>query len=209
MLSLPSILSLAAALSGAAHIYCEYRPPAVGRYLFKPLTLVLLMALVVSMQGVGLLFLALCFCWLGDVALMMPSRSDRWFLAGLVAFLLGHVVFVVIMLSGLAAVPAVVWLALAAVGAIAFKLIVLPAKKLAPAVLLYVSVITVMVAAAIGQVVSGAATLLLGLGVVLFAVSDFLLGYNRFNQPLKLAQLKVLGTYYAAQIMIVLSHVKD
>lgn len=41
------------------------------------------------------------------------------------------------------------------------------------------------------------------LGAVCFMLSDALLATNRFVQPLPLAQLWVLATYYAAQLLIV------
>ncbi len=201
-----STLALLALASGAAHIYCEFKPPLRGRYLFKPLTLGLLMLLVWQAQGLGLLFYGLLFCWLGDVALMMPSRSDRWFLAGLVAFLIGHLMYLALMWGGIGFAPLFAWSLLVGVAAVACWQIVLPAKKLAPAVVAYITAILLMVAAAWGEVVSGALPVIVLYGAALFALSDFLLGYNRFNRPLPLSQIWVLGTYYIAQVLIVSGH---
>jgi uncharacterized membrane protein YhhN len=41
------------------------------------------------------------------------------------------------------------------------------------------------------------------LGACFFMLSDSLLATNRFVQPLPLAQVGVLATYYAAQVFIV------
>src|SRR3954454_15269689 len=62
-----------------------------------------------------------------------------------------------------------------------------------------------MAAQAIGRatVLRDAASLAVGIGAVLFMLSDGLLAINRFAQPLPMAQFWVLATYYAAQILIV------
>jgi uncharacterized membrane protein YhhN len=44
---------------------------------------------------------------------------------------------------------------------------------------------------------------LVAIGACCFMLSDGLLAYNRFVQPLPAAQLAVLGSYYAAQWLIV------
>ena len=80
----------------------------------------------------------------------------------------------------------------------------LPAGLRGP-VALYVGVIALMAAQAIGRATAlrnrGAVGLALGAGF--FMLSDALLAVNRFVTPLPMAQLGVLATYYAAQILIV------
>src|SRR5262245_8183891 len=90
---------------------------------------------------------ALCLSWAGDM-LLLP-RTPAWFLAGLVAFLLGHLSFCVAFVgrgvsprwSGLALVPLVV----AGVLVASWLLPSVPAEMKAP-VMAYMSVITLMVA---------------------------------------------------------------
>ena len=72
------------------------------------------------------------------------------------------------------------------------------------AVAAYVVVISLMTAQAIGRatVLRDRASLGVAAGAVFFMVSDSLLATNRFAFPLAMAQFWVLGTYYAAQILI-------
>jgi alkylglycerol monooxygenase len=65
-------------------------------------------------------------------------------------------------------------------------------------------VIALMAAQAIGRagVLRDRASVAVAAGAALFMVSDSLLATNRFALPLPLAQLWVLATYYAAQILI-------
>jgi len=68
-----------------------------------------------------------------------------------------------------------------------------------------VIVIALMAAQAIGRatVLRDRASLGVAIGAGCFMLSDALLATNKFAQPLPMAQLWVLGTYYIAQILIV------
>jgi uncharacterized membrane protein YhhN len=72
------------------------------------------------------------------------------------------------------------------------------------AVAAYVSVIALMAAQAIGRatVQRDAASTAVAIGACVFMLSDSLIAINRFVQPLPLASLWVLSTYYLAQILI-------
>jgi uncharacterized membrane protein YhhN len=54
-------------------------------------------------------------------------------------------------------------------------------------------------------VVGSSGALAAGVGAALFLCSDAVLAINRFRRPFVLAQAVVLGTYFAAQILIALS----
>jgi len=90
---LTAILTLLAILSASLHIRAEYYGPRYHVYLFKPLTMVFILLIVVqagwpdfSLHKVAILAGLVCSL-AGDVFLMLPS--DR-FVAGLVSFLLAH-----------------------------------------------------------------------------------------------------------------------
>ena len=80
----------------------------------------------------------------------------------------------------------------------------LPAALRAP-VAAYVLVIALMAAQAIGRatVLRDGPSVLVAVGAGFFMLSDSLLATNRFVQPLPMAQVGVLATYYAAQALIV------
>ena len=77
------------------------------------------------------------------------------------------------------------------------------------AVAAYVLVIALMAAQAIGRatLLRDKAAVAVAVGACFFMLSDALLATNRFVQPLPLAQLWVLSSYYLAQILIV-SHAR-
>jgi uncharacterized membrane protein YhhN len=73
------------------------------------------------------------------------------------------------------------------------------------AVAAYAVVIALMAAQAIGRatVLRGSAAIGVAVGAVFFMLSDTILAINKFAVPLPMAELAILSTYYAAQILIV------
>jgi sterol desaturase/sphingolipid hydroxylase (fatty acid hydroxylase superfamily)/uncharacterized membrane protein YhhN len=178
--------------------------------LFKPLTMVLAIALVAARaRGEGglrrsdlLLVAGLAFSLVGDVLLMLPGQ----FIGGLVAFLLAHLCYIALFRQGVGWLPRPAALAVAlGVGACMYAVLfpgLAPVLKLAVAA--YVVVIGTMAAQAIGRaaVLKDARAVAVAVGAVFFMVSDSLLALNKFWSPLPMAQFWVLATYYVAQVLI-------
>lgn len=140
----------------------------------------------------------------GDVLLML---SARWFVAGLAAFLLAHLCYLVLLSRDTPWWPhpgAV--LATLGAGAAMYAVLLpgLPPGLWLP-VAAYVLVIAAMAAQALGRAATRGtpAARRVAWGTVAFMASDAMLGINRFVQPLPLAALWVLGTYGLAQVLIV------
>ncbi len=144
----------------------------------------------------------------GDVALML--RTDRWFLIGLVFFLLAHVVYAVgfTMANGFHPQDAITGAALLVfgLGALAYLWPGLMSMKVP--VLAYVVIILFMVNRALsaffGTTFSTTQAWLLGLGAILFMLSDLLLAVNRFRRPFRAEPLG-LFLYFGGQLLIALS----
>lgn len=147
---------------------------------------------------------ALAFSLAGDVLLMLPS--DR-FVAGLAAFLVGHLCY----LAGFwTDGPAAAALAAAAV---VVALLVVPVavrllralrgedrRPLRAPVAAYVVVISLMLATALatGEVLAAA-------GAALFVLSDTLIAWDRFVTPLRWAPVAIMVTYHLGQAGLTLS----
>ena len=148
----------------------------------------------------------------GDVLLQFmdcrPKDREPFFRAGLGAFLIGHVFYIVaFVLLGRVTGWAVL---LAAVLFAALFLLQFPArmdlKGQKVPVYAYAAVISVMTAFAVLSFGAGARGALVGLGGILFLVSDAILALIFFS-PLREKSLPTwnLITYYAAQILLALS----
>lgn len=153
----------------------------------------------------GLLLAGLAASLAGDVLLMNPAR---WFVAGLVCFLLAHLAYIGLFRIGVGLFPrrgalAATLLVGAAMYAFLWQGGLPPALRVP--VGFYVAVIACMAAQAIGRaaVLRDAPSRWVAVGACLFMLSDALLATNRFVSALPLAPLWVLGTYYAAQMLIV------
>jgi uncharacterized membrane protein YhhN len=151
----------------------------------------------------------------GDVCLMYAERK-RYFVAGLAAFLLGHLAYLAAFLGPVVRAGVTSpWAFAAAVPFAAFGVLVY--RTLRPGlgtmkvpVALYTGVILAMAMAAFLRVFSVGA--LLGwlplLGALSFMVSDTLLAYQRFREPIPFGRTLKALTYVAAQSLIVLGYLK-
>ncbi|MBZ5528687.1 MAG: lysoplasmalogenase [Acidobacteriia bacterium] len=181
-------------------------------FLCKPLATILLTSIALASwlsrrQTYALwLTIGLLFSLAGDVALLWP---ERYFLAGLAAFLFTHIAYL-LALTRDAKFPArvTVWLLYLAAGA-ALCAILWP--RLAPPlhlpVVLYSFAVTTMAAQALGRFLlrRTPAARQAAFGASLFLLSDALLSLDRFYAPIPFSPLLILGTYYAAQWLVVSS----
>ena len=145
-----------------------------------------------------LLALGLAFSSLGDVLLAVPGRD--LFLFGLLAFLVAHLLYIV--LFHRLRSPGGRW-----VGLRLFGVLVLAAAmtawlwndlgELRIPVLVYVTAIATMAAAAQRTALPWVA-----IGALLFVVSDAVLAIGRFQGPFPLSATIVWVTYVAAQLAI-------
>jgi uncharacterized membrane protein YhhN len=152
---------------------------------------------------VGALVLSLA----GDVFLMLPS--DR-FVAGLAAFLLAHVAYVVgltrhggsALAVAVAAIPVVI---VAGVLGARFLRAARAAghDELVGPLVAYMAVIAAMVACALASGV-----VLAGVGAVLFMASDALIAETRFVRSRRLAPVAIMVTYHLGQAGLTLSLVR-
>ncbi|UUC96358.1 lysoplasmalogenase family protein [Comamonas sp. C11] len=191
-------------------------------WLFKPATMVFALICIAScashalhtMQNlpqihVQVLLAAIVFSMAGDVFLMLDGQLQTGlFIPGLISFLLAHVCYVALFRFD------VTWFAdrralllVAAIGATMYVFLWthgLPAALRLP-VAAYVGVIALMAAQAWGRYrqLRSRAALLTALGASFFMLSDSILAINRFVQPLPWSSVSVLGSYYAAQALIV------
>lgn len=202
-LALSALAMLSAALCIRAHAAGPDARPQI--YLFKPLaTTAILLIAALTPESVGPFYqmaivAGLGLSLLGDICLMFPG--ERWFVAGLVSFLLAHLAYIAgFVTRWQAGWMAILWLIGYVVAGVVMSRLILPhTGRLRGPVAVYV--LTILTMAWLGAGVSAMA----GVGAALFVVSDGLLAYDRFVRPLPHARLFVLTTYWLAQWLIALS----
>ncbi len=162
------------------------------------------LAVMALRSNARLLALALALCTLGDILL---DLDPRLFAFGLGAFLLAHIIYVVLFgrsrATGMPADPlriAAVLLILACSAALSVW-IVPSVGPLAVPVVLYICALTAMVSTAI---LARFEQPWVAVGAVLFLISDSLLAINKFKTAIPLRDFLVWTTYYLGQCGIAL-----
>ena len=217
-------------------IYAEATQNEAVRFFSKPLLMILLFAFYVQTIAGNwnrlhkFLAASLVFSWIGDVALMyVPKTADdvalmgipknpNYFLAGLAAFLIAHILYAIsfanvsnkskapiLRLKPWVIIPLVIYmltLLYALVPAISDNELTKP--FLGP-VIIYSAAIATMVAFALnryGRVSDKSFALLFG-GALLFMFSDSIIAISKFIHPFASSGILIMILYIAGQYFIV------
>lgn len=189
-----ALLNLALAVSAISAIVVDALGQRRAFFVLKPLSTAFVLALAASRGETGL-SLALLLCLLGDVGIML--NTERGFMAGLVAFLLAHLILIALMAPdalawhyGVPALVAALCLAAAVLRPAWRQGTLLPAW-------VYTAVLLSMAVAALRFAP------LAGFGAALFLLSDAVLAYKTFHRNSRGAQVLVLASYWLAIALIV------
>ena len=155
------------------------------------------------------ILIGLIFCLAGDVCLALPG--DKIFRAGLVAFLVGHIFYVI---GFTYLVPVSNWFIPGAILFWVFSLLVFlwlrpHLKAMMVPVVVYILVITVMASGAWAVFDKSASAfwgrIFVFVGALLFYVSDVFVARNQFVKREFLNRLIGLPLYYAGQFLLAFS----
>jgi uncharacterized membrane protein YhhN len=170
----------------------------------KPLFIVLLMVRIPWSQDSRLARatrVGLAFSLVGDVLLMLPYDL---FVPGLIAFLLGHVAYIVGFLDGKPGLKPLHAIPLLAYGAVLLPWLWPGLGPLQVPVLAYVLVILVMGWRAAARVGMPGGTRAL-VGALFFIASDSLLAIGKFHGTFPAQAFLVMSTYWLGQLLITLA----
>ncbi|MEQ8546858.1 MAG: lysoplasmalogenase [Cyclobacteriaceae bacterium] len=161
-----------------------------------------------------LLALALIFSWIGDVLLMYVNANELFFLGGLGAFLIAHLLYIIVFYKTTS--KPIQWTLKMMWPFFIYGLLLLGllgnyAGELTPAVIIYGLCILAMVITAAHRkgLTQDESHRLVFTGAVLFVISDSVLAINKFVVDIPMAQVTIMVTYISAQYYIlkgVLAH---
>lgn len=206
---LPTILTVFAAFAMLITVLgCEW-PSLWLVYVFKPLATLLIIAIALQNWAYSKsaysqwILIGLCLSLAGDVFLIWPNR---YFLAGLAAFLLTHAAYLIAFTRGCrfpASLPT--WMVYLAVAAAFFMILfpTLPAGLRVP-VAAYAALLSTMAGQAMGRFLlrKSRSAQCAAIGALLFLLSDLLLAFHRFHRPLLYSAVLILVPYYIGQWLI-------
>jgi uncharacterized membrane protein YhhN len=203
------LLALAAAVAVFDWIAVVHERRRV-RWITKPAVMLLLIGVALALRPVNVsqreIFVAALFLsLLGDGFLL--GSGQRWFMAGLAAFLGAHLAYIDgFVIGGVEPRLLLFWGPAVLVVSLLVGSRVLPPlgragrRQLLWPALLYLLVISTMVAVAGAAGRPAAAA-----GAVLFYASDGLIAWTRFVRPNTWAALPIMVTYHAGQALLVIS----
>jgi alkenylglycerophosphocholine hydrolase len=186
-------------------------------YIAKPAVMICLFLWLYTstgLQGNALWFaLGILLSLVGDVLLMLSL--DRLFLLGLIAFLFAHIFYITGFRVELMVINAWSLIVLLIIAINVSRLIrrivgAMRAKgddKLVIPVIIYGTVISIMLYAAIATIYDSAwttsAAFLVSVGALLFVTSDVILAWNKFVSPLKNGRVWNIALYHLGQIGLI------
>jgi uncharacterized membrane protein YhhN len=157
--------------------------------------------------------LALLFSLTGDILLMFVGTSANFFIGGLVAFLLAHIMYILTFVKkrNKTINPLLITIALLVYAVGIFYIIKDGLSDMQIPVLLYLIVILTMVVMASLRKgnVSNKSYNLVFIGALFFMISDSVLSINKFYQSFSSSGLIIMFTYALAQYLIVMGILKQ
>ncbi|CAG1005918.1 hypothetical protein ANAEL_03372 [Anaerolineales bacterium] len=186
-------------------------------YLAKPAVMIILFLWLltsVDLEGAAFWFgLGILLSLTGDVLLMISL--DRLFLAGLVAFLLAHLAYLVgfnIPILGISIWGVFLAIVIGLGGGRVIRQIVTPLAAKGQArmrmpVIIYGVVISLMLLSAMMKLTdinwNANAAVLVSLGAFLFYISDIILAWHKFVAPIQHGRIYNIGAYHLGQITLI------
>ncbi|MBU1095591.1 MAG: lysoplasmalogenase [Bacteroidetes bacterium] len=192
-------------ITGFLTIYGKYKKPSIV-FFFKPLTTILIIILSFSLSSANYfynnLIIAGLFCSLaGDIFLLFP---EKLFNAGLGAFLLTHLFYSIAFYNVSDRIYILPILFIVIYAYVFYNKLKLRKSKYKLPVIIYISAISLMCFFAVNLFIYNsfiyAGNILVA--SLLFLVSDSMLAYNKFVERIKPAEIVILSTYYASQVII-------
>ncbi|MBB1194981.1 lysoplasmalogenase [Flavobacterium sp. SOK18b] len=184
-------------------------------WFLKPLLLpFLILAVYISerFSTKNILLAALTLSWIGDIILMFADKGELYFIAGLIAFLLSHISYIILFSKQLRIYikksKIIYWIGVTAIALylIVMMLILLPSLgHLKAPVFVYALTISIMLLFALKGFLNWQkpASIYILIGAIIFVASDSILAFDKFYTPLQYSSFLIMATYLIAQYLIV------
>jgi uncharacterized membrane protein YhhN len=200
------------------YLNCILFNSAILVFYLKPLLILpLIIAVLISTNFANkfILLVALIFSWLGDILLLFVFKDAIYFILGLVAFLTAHIFYIVLFTKEIKKVNGKIQFKNGLVAIVVYLGTMLLALiphlgSLVIPVVVYAVVISAMLYMAylLSFYWAKPASIYLLTGGVSFILSDSILAFNKFYQPIPMSGLLIMATYLYAQWALVKSCIK-
>jgi uncharacterized membrane protein YhhN len=172
----------------------------------------LLIILLEHFSSKKFLIAALTFSWIGDIILLFTDKGELYFIFGLVAFLISHLIYILLFNKQIKPRnnknKAVFWVGVTAI--ILYLMVMLSVLlpnlgDLKIPVFVYAMVISTMLLFAFkGFLIwHKPANWYILIGAIIFVCSDSILAFDKFYSPIVMSSFFIMVTYLIAQYLIV------
>lgn len=160
-----------------------------------------------------IMLLALAFSLVGDMLLMFDDISINYFLAGLISFLVAHIMYIIVFLQKKnVLIKPVIFMAVLLIYALGLFYMLFDGLEsmLLPVIVYILVILTMTIAASLRKgIVSNLSYNLVLIGALLFIVSDSFIAVNKFYNEIESSHLLIMSTYALAQYCIVMGILKQ
>lgn len=190
------------------HILADYEfPKAV--YFTKPLPLLLIILYCLRFDDLFesnklYIFLGFVFSLAGDLLLINKKK----FYLGLISFLITHVFYITyLFLQFQPRFTIIIFFVIVLIFILFYRKIIRKVQTKKIYLILYGVILFSLLWQSIEQFnfYKNNSTLIFSIGIILFAVSDILIAFNKFVKKINFAQFIILSTYFTAQVLILIS----
>ena len=189
-------------------------------WFLKPFLLPFLILAVYRHEKFGsknILLSALTMSWIGDDILLFADKGELYFIAGLIAFLISHICYIILfsklLQASLKKSNYLYWVGTTAITLyLTIMMIVLLPNlgELKLPVFVYALTISIMLLFAFKGFLNWhkPANTYIVIGALVFVASDSILAFDKFYAPIQQSSLLIMSTYLIAQFLIVVGILK-
>jgi uncharacterized membrane protein YhhN len=201
------IAVLLALLAAGLYFFGQYSGNYYLKLIVKPVpVLVMLFLLKPDSKYRKYIFYGLLFSVIGDILL---EWSPDFFVYGLVAFLTGHIAYILAFFNRSKKMPGIPLILLITYGVGIFWILSPHLQEMKIPVLIYIIVILTMAWRAFAQSKFNRYAIFAVIGALLFVFSDSLIAINKFHTAIPFARYFIMTLYWGAQSLIFYSAYKS
>lgn len=177
-------------------------------FILKPLTMLMIIALpLLEIRSeyspyAYLIVMGLVISLLGDLFLLFP---DKYFTNGLYSFFVAHVLYIFAFNQNINEYCFAILIPIVAYIFFVAKILIPKVGGLKYPVLAYILIVSTMLFSALNMDTQLGAISFIGVGAILFTISDTVLAFNKFYKKFRIAEPIILSTYFIAQLLFTLS----
>ena len=160
-----------------------------------------------------LMLLALSFSLIGDVLIIFDDISNNYFLAGLISFLLAHIMYIIVFLEKRNnSIKPIAYITILLIYAFGLFYLLKDGLEdmLIPVIIYVIAILTMAITASLRKENGSSLSYNLVLvGALLFVISDSFIALNKFYITITNEHLIIMSTYALAQYCIVMGILKQ